>query len=140
MHVFGSNELIEDVLSRDLCIGCGACVELCPYFKNHKGKTAMLFPCTLSQGRCFAFCPKAEVDLDVLANRFWNAPYEGTPLGKYREVLMARAGERMETAAFQAGGDGFGLDDPGFEKQANRCGRAHRPRGHDRRTTPDYQC
>jgi coenzyme F420 hydrogenase subunit beta len=104
MHVFGSSELIEDVLNKDLCIGCGACVELCPYFKNHKGKTAMLFACTLSQGRCFAFCPKAEVDLDVLANRFWNAPYEGTPLGKYREVLMARAGEKMETAAFQAGG------------------------------------
>ena len=60
MHVFGSSELIEDVLNKDLCIGCGACVELCPYFKNHKGKTAMLFGCTLSQGRCFAFCPKAK--------------------------------------------------------------------------------
>ena len=104
MHVFGSSELIEDVLKKDLCIGCGACVELCPYFRNHKGKTAMLFACTLSQGRCFAFCPKAEVDLDVLATHFWNAPYAGTPLGTYREVLMARAGERMEKAAFQAGG------------------------------------
>ena len=104
MHVFGSSELIEDVLKKDLCIGCGACVELCPYFKNYKGKTAMLFGCTLSQGRCFAFCPKAEVDLDVLANRFWDAPYEGTPLGKYRQVLTARAGEKMEKSAFQAGG------------------------------------
>lgn len=104
MHVYGPSELIEDVLSRDLCVGCGACVELCPYFKNYKGKTAMLFPCTLSQGRCFAFCPKAEVDLDVLATRFWNAPYEGTPLGKYRNVFMARAGEKMEKASFQAGG------------------------------------
>jgi coenzyme F420 hydrogenase subunit beta len=104
MHVYGPSELIEDVLSRDLCVGCGACVELCPYFKNYKGKTAMLFPCTLSQGRCFAFCPKAEVDLDVLATRFWNAPYDGTPLGKYRNVFMARAGEKMEKASFQAGG------------------------------------
>jgi len=104
MHVFGSSELIEDVLNKDLCIGCGACVELCPYFKNYKGKTAILFPCTLTRGRCFAFCPKAEVDLDVLANRFWDAPYEGTPLGKYRQVLTARAGEKMEKSAFQAGG------------------------------------
>jgi coenzyme F420 hydrogenase subunit beta len=64
----------------------------------------MLFPCTLSQGRCFAFCPKAEVDLDVLATRFWNAHYDGTPLGKYRDVLMAQAGEKMEKASFQAGG------------------------------------
>ncbi len=104
MHVFGSSELIEDVLDKDLCIGCGACVELCPYFKNYKGKTAILFPCTLTRGRCFAFCPKAEVDLDVLANRFWDAPYEGTPLGKYRKVLTARVGEKMEKSAFQAGG------------------------------------
>jgi hypothetical protein len=27
MHVLGSNELIEDVFNRDLCIGCGACDE-----------------------------------------------------------------------------------------------------------------
>lgn len=104
MRVFGSGELIEDVLNKDLCIGCGACVELCPYLRNYKGKTAMLFPCTLSRGRCFAFCPKAEVDLDALANRFWNAPYEGSALGKHHEVLIARAGKKMKKAAYQAGG------------------------------------
>jgi coenzyme F420 hydrogenase subunit beta len=104
MPVFGPNELIEDVFNKGLCIGCGACVALCPYFKNYKGKTAMLFPCTLSRGQCFAFCPKAEVDLDALAIRFWNTPYEGTPLGKHRKVLMARAGKKMKKAAYQAGG------------------------------------
>jgi len=104
MPVFGPNELIEDVINKDLCIGCGACVEQCPYLKNYRGKTAMLFPCTLSRGRCFAFCPKAEVDLDALAVRFWNTPYEGTPLGKRRRVLMTRAGKKMKKAAYQAGG------------------------------------
>jgi coenzyme F420 hydrogenase subunit beta len=103
-QIFGSRELLEAVFKKDLCIGCGACVELCPYFKTYKGKTAMLFPCTLSRGQCFAFCPKAEVDLDFLATRFWKAPYEGTPLGKYRKVLMTRAGKKMQKAAFQAGG------------------------------------
>jgi coenzyme F420 hydrogenase subunit beta len=104
MQIFGSSELLEAVFEKDLCVGCGACVQLCPYFKSYKGKTAMLFPCNLPQGRCFAFCPKAEVDLDVLANRFWKTPYEGTPLGKYRDVLMARAGGKMAKARFQAGG------------------------------------
>ena len=28
-QVFGSNELMEDVHKRDLCIGCGACVPTC---------------------------------------------------------------------------------------------------------------
>ncbi len=34
MQVFGPNELVEDVLKRDFCVGCGACVNLCPYFKR----------------------------------------------------------------------------------------------------------
>ena len=34
MQVYGPCELIEDVLKKELCVGCGACVDLCPYFKN----------------------------------------------------------------------------------------------------------
>lgn len=103
-QLFGSNELLEDVHKRDLCIGCGACVELCPYFKNFRGKTAQLFPCTLPQGRCFAYCPKVEVDLDELYRQMWQQPYAGTPLGPYRRILATRAGDRMATGAFQGGG------------------------------------
>ena len=66
-QVYGSVELLEDVHKRDLCIGCGACVDLCPYFKNYRGKTSQLFPCSLEQGRCFAYCPKVEVDLNKLS-------------------------------------------------------------------------
>ena len=104
MHVLGSNELIEDVFNRDLCIGCGACVNLCSYYKNHRGKTARLFPCDLSQGRCYAYCPKAEVDLDELSRRIWNVSYDGSPLGNHRQILAARAGAKMPQSAFQAGG------------------------------------
>jgi coenzyme F420 hydrogenase subunit beta len=103
-HILGSNELMEDVHKRELCIGCGACVEICPYFKNYKGKTAQLFPCTLEQGRCYAYCPKAEVDLDALSQHVCGVPYDGSPLGAFREVLAARAGEKMEKSVFQGGG------------------------------------
>lgn len=108
-QVFGSNELIEDVHDRDLCIGCGACVELCPYFKNYKGKTSQLFPCTLPQGRCFAYCPKAEVDLDAVYQFIWQQPYDGSPLGPYRKVTAAKAGPRMTPGAFQGGGTASSL-------------------------------
>ncbi len=102
--ILGSNELLEDVHQRELCIGCGACVDICPYFKNYKGKTARLFPCTLEQGRCYAYCPKAEVDLDALSQQLRGAPYDGSPLGGYREVLAGRAGEKLQKGAFQSGG------------------------------------
>ena len=103
-QIFGSAELLEDVHKRELCIGCGACVDLCPYFKNYKGKTSQLFPCNLEQGRCFAYCPKAEVDLNELTHKIRRADYDGSPLGPYREVLASRAGNQMAKGAFQAGG------------------------------------
>ncbi len=104
MKVYGPEELLKDVHERDLCIGCGACVDLCPYFKSHKGKTAMLFPCDLTQGRCYAHCPKTEVDFDELSNTIFGEPYDGSPLGNYRRVIAGQAGEKMSRGPFQAGG------------------------------------
>ena len=104
MRVFGSNELKKDVIDTGLCIGCGSCVDLCPYFKNYRGKTAMLFSCTLPQGRCFAACPKIEVDLNELAEHFWKEPYQAKPLGEYEKIIASRAGINAPTGNFQAGG------------------------------------
>jgi coenzyme F420 hydrogenase subunit beta len=104
MRAFGPMELLEDVHQKNLCVGCGACVDLCPYFRIHKGKTAMLFPCDLSQGRCYAYCPKAEVDLDALAEQSWGKAYEGDAVGRYLSVFKAQAGKAAPGGQFQAGG------------------------------------
>jgi coenzyme F420 hydrogenase subunit beta len=104
MQTYGPRELMIDVYGRDLCVGCGACVDLCPYFKTYKGKTVQLFPCDLPAGQCYAYCPKAEVDLDILAHEYWEGPYEGNALGHTLEIMTARAGERAPRGAFQAGG------------------------------------
>jgi len=104
MRSFGPKELLEDVHKKDLCVGCGACVGLCPYFESHKGKIAMLFPCDIDRGRCYAYCPKAEVDLDYLAQSRWGTAYEGDGLGHHLAVVKARAGDKAPTASFQTGG------------------------------------
>jgi len=103
MRIYGSKELVSDVAQRDLCIGCGMCVNICPYFKTYKGRSAMLFPCTLEQGRCNAHCPKTEVDLDALSRFFWNEPYDGSPLGRFKRIMAARTGEKV-SGSFQGGG------------------------------------
>jgi len=103
-RVYGANELVEDVQRRGICIGCGACVDLCPYFKNYRGKTALLFPCTLAEGSCHAYCPMAEVDLDELSLKMRHKPYDGSPLGPYMHILTSRAGKNMPQSPYQSGG------------------------------------
>lgn len=100
----GQEELQRLVLSKNLCTGCGACINLCPYFKSYRGTTTIVFPCSLAQGRCFAYCPKVEVDLDDLSRKFFGRPYIGDPLGSYRTIMISRAGKKIQRAGFQAGG------------------------------------
>ncbi len=102
--IYGSNELLEDVRNKGLCIECGACADLCPYFKVHNGKTTMIFPCTSQKGRCYAFCPKSEVDLDVLSNHIFGKSYNGEPIGNYNNIHISRAGEKTGFGNFQNGG------------------------------------
>jgi len=109
MNIFGPNELLKNVTDRNLCTGCGACVDLCPYFKSYKGKTAMLFSCTIPRGRCFAYCPRLEVDLDYLSEDSFGKPYGTDPLGFYRSIVISRAGGKFTGNTFQAGGTASAL-------------------------------
>jgi coenzyme F420 hydrogenase subunit beta len=104
MKVYGSKELKRDVIDRGLCIGCGACIGICPYFETHKGKTAVLFPCTLEQGRCFAHCPMVEVDLEALTQLWFGRSYDASPLGPYSTIRTAKAGPNAKSGDFQNGG------------------------------------
>jgi coenzyme F420 hydrogenase subunit beta len=104
MQGLGPRELLEDVHRKNRCVACGACVDLCPYFRSYKGKVAMLFPCNRTSGRCYAYCPKTEVDLDLLARQFRRRDYDGDPLGHPLKVMTAWAGSQGPKGLFQAGG------------------------------------
>jgi coenzyme F420 hydrogenase subunit beta len=105
MKIMGSTELNNDVQKKDLCVDCGACVGLCPYFISHKGKIARLFPCTLPEGRCYAHCPKTDVDLDGLSMSLFNQHYNGSAMGHYLAAHKAMAGKAVkDKGRFQNGG------------------------------------
>lgn len=103
-QIFGSKELMEDVYNRGLCVSCGMCVELCPYFKSYIGRTSQLFPCDREKGKCYSYCPKTEVNLEELAEKFWGTHYEGSPIGKHHRIIMSRAGAKALKGNFQGGG------------------------------------
>ncbi|MBT4637659.1 MAG: hypothetical protein HN945_08620 [Deltaproteobacteria bacterium] len=104
MQMGGSKKLTEQVLAKDLCSACGACVDLCPYFKAYNGKVAKIFDCDLTQGRCYTLCPKTGVDFEQLSQNYFQQSYNENPLGLYRRITAAKAGEKLGTGQFQNGG------------------------------------
>lgn len=104
MNILGSQALMDEVRKKDLCTTCGACVAICPYHQAHNGKIAQVFDCDLTQGQCYAYCPKTENDLESLSQTLFGTDFEQLPVGFHRNIVAARAGEKTGPATFQNGG------------------------------------
>ena len=100
----GLKGLESKVLDRGQCAACGACLSLCPYLRSFKGRAVKLHDCDLSEGRCFSFCPRTEVDLDALHRSVFGKGYEDIETGPVRRVVMARALPKEFTKGAQNGG------------------------------------
>ena len=87
----GLKALQAKVLDKGQCTACGACLSLCPYLGSWKGRTVKLHDCDLSEGRCYSFCPRTEVDLNALHRFVFGKEYEDIEAGPVRRVLMARS-------------------------------------------------
>jgi len=60
--------------------------------------------CTLAQGRCYAFCPRTPVDLDLLSQAVFGARYSKQELGTAKQVWMSRAAGGAMGSRAQYGG------------------------------------
>jgi coenzyme F420 hydrogenase subunit beta len=100
----GLKGLEEKVLDRELCAGCGACLSLCPYLRSWKGRVVKLDNCNLEEGRCFAYCPRTEVDLDEVSQSVFGKSYEDIEMGPVRKIVMARAKDPLWKRKAQTGG------------------------------------
>ncbi len=100
----GLKALEEKVIDRGLCAACGACLSLCPYLRSWKGRVVKLDDCNLEEGRCFAYCPRSEVDLDKVYQGIFGKSYEEIEMGPFRKIMMARAKDPIWTKKAQTGG------------------------------------
>jgi coenzyme F420 hydrogenase subunit beta len=100
----GLKALEEKVLNQGLCAACGACLSLCPYLRSWKGRVVKLDDCNLEEGRCFAYCPRTEVDLDKVYQGVFGKSYEEIELGPFRRLMMARAKDSLWRKKAQTGG------------------------------------
>ena len=104
LDVKASRELQSEVLAQNLCSLCGACVGMCPYLVAYKGRVVALDECNLTQGRCYVFCPRTSLDLDLLSQTLFGVPYAADELGTTQQITMARAADDAIRAKAQYGG------------------------------------
>lgn len=100
----GSRALMDEVLVRDRCSGCGMCVGLCPYIKNLREKTVVIHPCGLTDGNCYRICPQTPTDYEALDQRVFGRVREDRVLGVYRSIHYCRSADSGFRKQGQYGG------------------------------------
>jgi len=100
----GLKALEEKVFHPGRCAACGACLSLCPYLRSWKGRVIKLDDCNLEEGRCFAYCPRSEFDLDDVYRGIFGKNYVEIEIGPVRKILAARAKDPLFRKKAQTGG------------------------------------
>ena len=95
--------LVDRVINKGLCVRCGACVGLCPYFHYFDGQVVVQDPCHSDTGRCLQVCPRADYEgTRIDAERSETA--QNGEIGPYHTIMMARASEQGIRERAQYGG------------------------------------
>ncbi|MCF8144378.1 MAG: Coenzyme F420 hydrogenase/dehydrogenase, beta subunit C-terminal domain [Deltaproteobacteria bacterium] len=95
----GQGRLIARVINKGLCVRCGACVGLCPYFNYFDGKVVVMDLCPAGTFQCLQVCPRADYE--------GTSSFKGTSagdIGECREILMARSTDEAIQKRSQYGG------------------------------------
>ncbi len=100
----GSLELEQEILKKNLCTVCGACLSLCPYFRVHKEKVVLLEPCGLNEGRCYEICPRTRLDFPALNQEIFGRERDDYLLGTHLGLYLAQSGDEQIQNVGQYGG------------------------------------
>ena len=103
-YIRGQKELIEEVHDTGLCTGCGACVNLCPYYATSMDKTVVKDVCDRGVGRCYAFCPRTPTDLESIRKQLFDSQDLTPELGAVKGFYLTRASDPDIRAIAQHGG------------------------------------
>jgi coenzyme F420 hydrogenase subunit beta len=96
--------LKKGVLEEELCTGCGACVGLCPYQAIYHDRTVQLHYCDLTEGKCYAFCPRTLTDFAELRGLLFDANDLTPEIGAIKNYCFSRAADPRVRDIAQHGG------------------------------------
>lgn len=97
----GQDALLETVINKGLCVTCGACVDLCPYFTYVDGRVIVMDRCRAGEGSCFRWCPQAPWKTGTPDTR---GREEREGIGPFIAVFAARSRDPEKRASAQNGG------------------------------------
>jgi coenzyme F420 hydrogenase subunit beta len=100
----GPEALESEVIKSNLCCVCGACMGLCPYFKEIHERVVLIEPCGLAEGRCYDICPRTLVDMESLNQEVFGKARDDYVLGTHQGVYMSQATDTKIKRAGQYGG------------------------------------
>lgn len=100
----GQKELKATVLDKGLCCGCGACLNLCPYFSSYKNQIILMAQCNLEVGRCYSFCPRTPTNFEKLQETLFNPCELNSALGPFKALYMTRSSNEEMRSKAQHGG------------------------------------
>jgi coenzyme F420 hydrogenase subunit beta len=99
----GQASLIDMVIDRGICVRCGACVGLCPYFRYFNGKVVVMERCNADSSRCLQVCPRAGYE-GTSPEKDKTGSGDRSEIGAYQEIIMARASDEQIRKTAQYGG------------------------------------
>jgi coenzyme F420 hydrogenase subunit beta len=98
-------ELIGEVIETGLCTLCGACTGSCPYLTYYNGRIALLDNCSRTdEAQCYEYCPRTFTDMNVISQKMFGTPYEEYEMGSVKDVIIARATDKIIQKKAQYGG------------------------------------
>ncbi|WP_028320926.1 Coenzyme F420 hydrogenase/dehydrogenase, beta subunit C-terminal domain [Desulfatiglans anilini] len=99
----GQAGLIEQVIAPGLCVGCGACVGLCPYQEYKDGRIVVIDRCHAENSRCYLICPQCAGGTEKPGGVQEEISVPDG-IGPCLEIHMARGTDDEITAGGQYGG------------------------------------
>jgi coenzyme F420 hydrogenase subunit beta len=99
----GQKGLIERVIDPGICVACGACVGLCPYFDYMDGRVVVMDRCQSDTWRCLQVCPRADYG-EPSPERITDPADSDGSIGSFRKIIMARARSQEIRNRTQYGG------------------------------------
>lgn len=101
---YSTDYLQKNIIDAGLCTGCGACVNLCPYYALSNDGIAVIDQCTINDGGCVDVCPRMPTDFSAITHLLFDEKDIAFEAGAIKAFYITRAADEKIRKNAQHGG------------------------------------